>query len=337
MAALGNLKKLYLEHDAGIQPSQLREFAWLPNLESLQFGNETITDAGLLEGFRGIKFPNLELLAIGRCNSDGTGVAAFAGAPLVSLRLASLSDAGAAVVGQFKDLETLTVNEPKISGTGLTHLAKLSKLRELKLQNLKTLSDEDFTTLETMTGLYRVELEGSGAGDKTAKAISKHLIRHLTIGSPDFTDEGMKHIGTMASLNSGIRIGAEAKVTDAGIRHFWAPKWIRNITIMCPGGITGSSFETLSNLTNLVRVEIRSRDLTDVGLRYLGYLPKLQHAYFGGHGGNGAKVTDKGLLYLAEAPKLRVVKFSREGCPVTDAGIEAFKQKRPDVLVQFGW
>ena len=249
-----------------------------------------------------------------------------------------LTDEGAAVVGQFSSLRTLRIHQPKITGTGLAEFANLKELQDLQLENHSQLSDADFASLAAMTGLRVLRLNGTGAGDQTAAILAKLRLRELSIGSPNLTDEGFARIGSMVTFTGWLIIGHEAKITDAGMAQSWAPKWLKALEIQVPGGITGKTFEPLSGLTNLNRVHIRSRDLTDEGLRYLGYLPKLQAVAFGNTRNDGARgVTDAGLMHLAEAPLLKELRFYREGTQVTDAGIEAFKARRPHVRVSFGW
>ena len=337
LAALTKLTSLAIEHKSQLSAAQLREFPWLPNLTFLRFGNKSVTDEQLML-LKGIDFSQLRGLQLALTASDGTGLAAFEGAPLRNLQIDRLSDAGAAQVGRFKDLEALQVHHPEISGAGLAQLAGLDKLVELRLENLKQLTDDDFAPLASMTGLQRIGLEGSGAGDKTAKILTSLQVRDLTIGSPAFTDVGMKDIGSISFISGTLKIGAESKITDLGMSYLYAPKWLHVLDVRVPAGITGKTFQNLSNLTGLRHVAIRSKDLTDEGLRYIGYLPRLNAVHFGGHDGDGcAGVTDAGLMHLAEAPKLNEVKFYREGCSVTEAGIAAFKKVRPNVRMEFWW
>lgn len=335
LSQLENLAELRITHEAQLSPAALRKFKSLPNLVRLEFGNPSTDDEQLL-ALRGVEFPKLTSLNIRHTNSDGSGLAAFQGAPLKTAYLRSLSDAGASQLGQFSELTSVTIQEPQITRAGLAELTKLSKLERLDLQNLKQLGDTDFAGLEAMSGLRELRLTGSGAGDQTAQRISNLLLANLYIGSPAFTDEGLTHVGNITTLCGRLEVGTEAQITDAGIQKLWGPAKLRALNLYPRSGITGSSFEIVADMTRLSSVEVHSEDFTDTGMRYLGYLPELQRVTLG-HNNHGPKgVTDEGLLMIAEAPKLKVLTLHRTGCPVTDAGLEALKQKRPDLQVNTG-
>ena len=306
----------------------LAKFPWLSKLETLEFGNSDTNDA-TLETVRGLRFDNLVELTLGRTSVTGTGLDVFVGAPIKRLRLRILSDDGSRKVGRFRTLEEFYSTEPTITGTGLDQLVGLDKLTTLGLYRLDQLGDGDFSAIAGMKKLRALNVKGSGAGDQTAKHISKLMLTELSIGSPAFTDEGMKTIGGIASLKRFLSIDEDAKITDAGITHLWAPKWLEQLEIRLRDSITGKTFETVSELSRLRFVKIWSADFTDEGLRYLGYLPNVEQVQLGVDRNGPRGVTDEGLLLLAEAPKLRQLDLFRTNCPVTDQGIQRLKEKAP--------
>ncbi len=334
LAALDELTGLALSSETNLTPELLRTFPCLPRLTRLRFGNPNFGDAEILAALTEVEFSRLETLNLEACQANGTSLSAFRGAPLRELRLNRLNDEGAALAAQFSGLEILIAREPQLTGAGLAQLARLPKLRELGLARLDGLGDADLATLGSMKQLTELNLGGSQAGDATAAALRGLVLLELTIGNPNLTDEGMKHIGSIASLRQRLVIGESAKVTEAGIRHLWAPKWLEDLSLQMPSGITGKNFDVVADLPRLRRIHIASRDFTDEGLRYLGYLPQLQQVTLGTYRGGGpAGVTDAGLLLLAEAPKLRTVEIHR-GSAVTEAGIARFKEVRPQVEVK---
>jgi hypothetical protein len=211
-------------------------------------------------------------------------------------------------------------------------LATLTKLKNLRLTNLKGLSDVDFAPLADMTSLEEISLAGSGAGDLSAARLAKlPMLRRVNIGSPAFTDEGMRHIGGIATLNHLLEIGAEAAITDAGLEHIWAPDRVTMLFLRPQFGITGSGLNSIAeNLTRLSYIEINSVDFGDEGMQLLGYMPELGVVKLKG---GSSKITDAGLLAIAEAPKLRELHIRGDTHAVTDAGIAAMKEKLPNVKV----
>lgn len=334
-SALSELEHLvhFQADGSSLTPTVLREFKSLPNLYRLAFGNESIDDEQILQ-LQGIEFTNLEWLNLRSTTSDGRGLAAFAGAPLKTLYLRTLTDTGAVELAHFPLLTSVTISQPNITRAGLAELGKLKHLERLYLDNLDQLTDDDFASLATMTGLRDLRLNGSGAGDKTAEVISSLLLSNLRIGSPAFTDEGLKHIGNITTLCNELEIGHESRISDDGLSHLWGPARLRSLKLHVFQGITGSGFEAISDMTELRNVEVFSEDFTDTGMRYLGYLPNLTNVTIGHYRGAAKGVTDEGLLMLAEAPSLQRITFTRTGTQVTPEGIARLKERRPNVNVE---
>jgi hypothetical protein len=183
-----------------------------------------------------------------------------------------------------------------------------------------------------MVSLEEVSLAGSGAGDVTAAILAKlPRLRRVNIGSPAFTDEGMRQIGRIATLNHRLEIGEDAAITDAGLEHIWAPDRVTVLFLRPRAGITGAGLGSIAeNLTRLAHIEIHSVDFGDEGMRLLGYMPELKVVKL--HGG-ASKVTDAGLLALAEAPKLKELEIRGAEHAITAAGIAAAKEKLPNLKV----
>lgn len=329
LAGLGNLVDFRVE-GSQLTPTQLRDFQCLPNLRMLGFGNENTSDEQILM-LKGLDFGNLKWLNLQKTTSDGRGLAAFEGAPLETVFLSTLTDAGAVELAKFPLLSFVTISQPKITRVGLIELGKLQHLQRLYLENLSELADADFSSLATMTGLRDLRLNGSGAGDQTAEVISGLLLANLRIGSPALTDDGLKHIGNITTLCNELQIGGDAQITDAGLNHLWGPAKLRSLKIHTTSGITGTGFEMIGDMPRLSTVEVFSEDFTDTGMRFLGYLPGLQNVTIGHYRGGPSGVTDEGLMMLAEAPNLKRVTLTRTQSQVTDEGIERFKRRRPNV------
>ena len=331
LAQLRHLEELNINNYSNIHPEDVATWACVENLRILSLGNDQLDGSGFAK-FAGKDFSKLEELHMHSFKTDGTELAHFRGAPLTKVSVQSLSDEGAAIIAEFPDIVELRISEPKITAAGLAHLAKLKKLTSLRLANLKTLEDADFAPLAQMTSLERITLSGSGAGDLTAAALAKlPNIRQVNIGSSAFTDEGMRHIGGIATLNHLLEIGQHAAITDAGLEHIWAPDRVTMLFLKQKYGITGTGLNSIAeNLTRLVHIEISSADFGDEGMRLLGYMPQLK--VFRLHT-QESKVTDAGLLAIAEAPKLKQLDIRGDGHAITDAGIAAMKEKLPHVEV----
>ena len=81
---------------------------------------------------------------------------------------------------------------------------------------------------------------------------------------------------------------------------------------------------------------IASEDLTDEGLKYLGYLPNLNTVEIGAYRGEFPKqVSDQGLMALAEAPNLSRLRICRdESRRITPEGIAKLKERIPHLRVE---
>lgn len=336
LAGLEQLEEVHLSNRSNLTGEVLSQFACLENLRVLNIGHDQMQSADL-DPLAGKSWSNLKELYLNYMNSDGSELAHFADAPLEKVRLKSLTDEGAKIVGQFKDLNSISANEPQITAVGLAELMKLTKLTSIGLSNLQQLQDSDFTGLENMKLLTSVSLGGSGAGDLTAESLTKiPRLRSLQIGSPAFTDRGMKLIGGISTLHHALQISEDAAVTDAGLEHLWAPDRLSTLYLRQRTGITGSGLGTMSeNLVQLRHVEIYSGDFTDEGLKYLGYLPNLGNIkLFGSEGAGLAGVTGVGLRFLVESPRLNNVEIIGPNLQITDEDIAAVKAQLPNLQLR---
>ncbi len=332
---LDQLEQLSFGGAISITPEVLSRFTCLENLTQLSLGNDQITSADMA-ALAGKSWPNLTHLHLSQIQSDGSELEHFAGAPLVQVTLKTLTDDGAKQLGRFTTLTDVRIGEPRITGSGLAELVGLKNLKSLSLTNLKTLTDADFAPIANLTGLETVALQGSGAGDLTAALLAKlPRLRNLHIGSPALTDEGMRHVGNISTLSYRLEIGADSAITDAGLKHLWAADRVTYFQLRPPTGITGSGLGSLAeNMIGLHDIEIYSGDFEDIGLRYLGYLPKLRMLrLFGSQGAGLSKITRQGLLDLAEAPGLQQLEIRGPNIQITDADIAAVKEKLPNLNV----
>ena len=325
LAALKKLEQLSITGRPGLSAAEVAGYPFLTNLNFLRLNLTGANDTDLAPALRAHEFPNLRELSLD-FDGGGSGIAAFSSAPLEKLRLNRLDDDGAAVVGKFSGITSLQISTPEITGTGLDHLAGLSKLESLALTNLTQLRDGDFGALAGMTSLRELYLGGSGAGDLTAEVIGNLHLTKLSIGSPALTDAGMRNIGKIRSLRQ-LNVGRDAQITDDGLTYLWGPQNLDYMRIDVPG-ITGRKFELISNMLKLRRFHLNGSDFTDEGMRYLGYLPNLGSVELEGVHAN---LTDTGLAHLAEAPRLYELKIESTGTKMTDAGFENLRAQKPDL------
>jgi WD40 repeat protein len=224
--------------------------------------------------------------------------------PLKELRCLDLSrtaitDEAMTVIGDFSELEALSVNFTPVGDYGCRALAKLSKLRDLDV-GWSQITDGALANLRDNEVIERVEAFSTNISDRGAAALGRlPTLRRVGIGQTELSDEGVTQLRHLPDLED-LDLGFLNRVTNAAVIPFTGSKSLRSLRL--------------------------ERGFNDGAMLYVGDIQSLEVLNL------QCPISDKGLDALANLPKLRRVAI--RGDRVSDAAIEQLKRARPGLDVR---
>lgn len=209
---------------------------------------------------------------------------------LVSLKfpLASLSDAGLQKIGKLHSLECLRVADKtyfaapgpaNITDDGVKHLAGLSRLQVLQLQNTK-LTDASMPTIGRLVKLTELSMPGNDITDAGIKELSELELHVVHLGITRISGTGLSHLAHMP-------------IETLGLSHCSL--------------IDNDAMEELRRFSKLKTVWLSATRITDLGLSRITNLP-LEYLAIG-----QCRVTDECKHSIQQLESLRELHFHYTG------------------------
>ncbi|MCZ6651739.1 MAG: hypothetical protein O7D91_01750 [Planctomycetota bacterium] len=216
-----------------------------------------------------------------------------------------------------KDILRLDLVSTKITDAGLEHIAALTALQSLILDNCAQITDAGLEHIAALTRLQSLSLDHctqiTDAGLRQVANLTG--LQYLSlIRCKQITKSGWQYLSALTGLRS-LSLGG-TKIDDAALKHLGPLTGLQSLYV---GGteITGSGLQHLSALTVLQTLKLAGEKITDAGLEHLAALTDLQSVILT----NCKQITDGGLGQLAALPGLHSVDLY--GCrQITDAGLE---------------
>ena len=219
IAVLRRLKRLDLmDSSPELTDRALEVLGQMPSIEALSIYSASLTDRGLaaLANMRQLKELTLGPLPLGSIRNS-----AF-----------HFTDEGVAHLESLTNLVCLDLDCPTLSGEGIGHLAKLIKLKRLKLNGCR-ITDDDLGQLASLPNLESLELRNatfSGTGFAGLNCLSK--LEQLELEGSNITDEAIPFIARMPAL---CILGIDnARLTAAGIEQLAAAPKLYTVQIRSP-------------------------------------------------------------------------------------------------------
>jgi thiol-disulfide isomerase/thioredoxin len=206
---------------------------------------------------------------------------------------------------------------------GLQHLARISNLRRVRLQNTVTITDGAMVHLEDLKDLVLLRLTKTRVTDAGASRL-KNLtnLEFLGLSSPGFTDAALEHLSGMKRLTS-LRLD-NTKVTDRGVEKLKQAGLLHNLEFLSLSDtpFSDGGVPHLLEMPQLTRLFLARTRVTDKGLSHLTALANLQFLDL-----TGSAVDDAGVAHLKELARLRSIHLTQT--QVTYDGYEVLKEAVP--------
>ena len=249
LAAVGQLETIHELHitDAQISDAGLAELAALGELRALALGGTPITGAGLAH-LRCLR--NLRLLDVYDTALDNDGLATISS--LNQLRALSIEFCGS------------------VTGDGLVHLRKLSGLHGLSLRQTGFRNRFDGTILEHIAPLERLrvlDLFATAVDDSALVHLTSLVeLRELELSLANVTDPGLVHIAGLPRLEK-LAIDSHAGfskpiITDEGLKTIARLRTLESLSLVGASVTPSAVRELESALPRLGTVRREGGDLT---------------------------------------------------------------------------
>lgn len=232
------------------------------------------------------------------------------------------NDESAAVFDSLDGLEKLTLNA-RLTNAGMTHLAGLTKLRELDI-NRCNISDDGLLALSGLTKLEKLNAEAcrdEENGPLTQRglaALEKMTnLRELNISHASFSAEGMKSLTSCAKLEK-LDISWNKKLDDDMAAELSRLSHLTEL-LLYGENLTEKGLTSLGRLTNLETLEFYGDPskfvFTDAILQAWSNMTKISDLSIP----NASRITDRGLDALAQMSGLKNLSLDQTE-NMTDSG-----------------
>jgi len=195
-------------------------------------------------------------------------------------------------------------------------VARLTGLRTLSLGS----AEVNPRSLSLLTSLSR--LEQLYAPDKVSDAAMAEIakmqsLKILDIGPSRMTDEGLKSLGELTSLEV-LGLFGNPGMTDAGLKALTQLRSLRHVRLGMDGPFTDRGMEYLAAMPALKVLWLDTPHVTDEGLRQLSKSRSLERLNVHWL----EKITGRGVAYLKNMPQLKGLDVS--SATLTDADLADF-------------
>lgn len=191
-------------------------------------------------------------------------------------------------------LAALITNVPTQDDTRLrrdTAIAEIAQVGEVRFVNV---DDQPIDVAE-------VKFEGNRVTDgHLAQLKTIRNVYSLLLIKPEPTADGVVHLKELPVLTRLVLVDAE--IGDGGLEHVGKPTQLRNLHLLgCSTNITDAALEHLKGCTNLMVLDLASREVTDAGLKHLKEIKSLTRLNL-----YGTKVSDAGVPSDGQVIKVTV-------------------------------
>lgn len=208
--ALAKLPRLKAVSVVGpLTDAACQHLAQIKTLEEVIFNGTKVTDAGLREL---VTLPALDRVMLDATPIEGSAFAAPGWVKLreISAAHTAFDDEGLGAVSKLPVLEVLNVEGTKVTGAGVEHLARATKLKELNLGGT-AVTGAAFAAFPQPAALRKLNLGGTAFDNPNGPLLGRFTaLTNLSLAGCGVTDDGLKSLGELKKLTNLDLSGTKA-------------------------------------------------------------------------------------------------------------------------------
>lgn len=269
----------------------------------------------------------------GVAGRDGTGKIVS-----VDLRASWVTDSDMAALAALANLTRLDLSLTRITDHGLQQLKNAPGITDLNLRYAELVTDAGLSTVKGWKHLKRLNVRGTKVTDTTLQHLSAVTsLESLDIGYAQITDVGLDLLTSLPNLKE-LTIGGN-KLTDTGLQPL---RQLPGLTYLDLSGsertdsglwsvsLSDAGLDTIDTLKSLRYLRLNGTLVAARGLERLKNLTLLERLDLEGC----KRVGDDAAPVLASFRSLHSLDLT--GTSVTDKGIAALRQAKPDCKILTG-
>lgn len=213
------------------------------------------------------------------------------------------------------EITSITFANSKITDDDLKRLAPLAEIKTLALNLHGTaITDAGLVHVAAVTGLRQLFLDNTKITDAGLKNLAKLKgLRTISLRRTAITDEGLKTLAAFTPLN-GLNL-TETQITDSGVALIAKMPHVNQLSLEGTA-ITGKGLIELQRMESLISLDLNGCDLTDADIEALKKLKRLRTLRV-----VDTKLTTAGIESLEKAMSPTKVYSSKLGGMVVRGGV----------------
>ncbi len=226
----------------------------------------------------------------------------------LNINRCTITDRGMEYVGEFSNLEVLWLGgSPEITSAGFCHLKRLSRLRELNIDQCP-ISDSDLVNLSVATELRNLTLMHTHVNGSGLAYLKPRNLTDLTLDSSPVTDDGLSGIKSLPNITCFCL--NRTLVSDKGM------VWLKNLNLnhleLDGTRVTGTGLRYLRGSKDLEELCLVDAPVTDEGLAVIGGFSRLKNLYLSSN-----TFTDAGLPSLGRLAQAEILSMKNDNLSIS--------------------
>jgi hypothetical protein len=225
-------------------------------------------------------------------------------------------------IGQFTQLESLSLYGPEADDDVIAELRPLVNLEELYL-SYTGISDDGLQTVNTFVQLRTLDLQYTDITDAGVEALRLPNLRSLDLAATHVGDAGVAHLAAMA-MYEDLQL-AQTEVTQAGIETLSDQSHLRVVGLAYTR-VSGSGFQSIKHWTRLESLNLNETNVNDEDLRWIAEMTSLRDLQL-----TGAPITDAGIRHCHGLSNLTYLLLN--GTKVSIEAVDCIRARLPQCNV----